>query len=175
MRVYPRAGGGTWHNDEADAVNAGRVYPRAGGGTVISASAVPRSGVYPRAGGGTARSHSRVATLRRGSIPARAGEPSGLRQIGLSPRGRGACGSQLPRWVYPRAGGGTLGSTRRGSVAWDTSRVYPRAGGGTAKVHVDIRRQSGGVYPRAGGGTQMHAEPPRARARVYPRAGGGTR
>ena len=132
-----------------------RVYPRACGGTrLLPAPGGLDLGLSPRVRGNP-RDLGRGHALR-GSIPARAGEPS-------SSRLRGLC-----VWVYPRACGGTalVGSPT------DTARgLSPRVRGNRIDVRPD-RRGIGSIPARAG--------EPGCRAsfswapRVYPRACGGT-
>ena len=115
-----------------------KVYPRVGGGTMVDPKDnAPQEGLSPRGRGNRWVMPTRKATLR--SIPAWAGEPSWSfprEEVphGLSPRGRGnltrreaellqhrsipawAGEPQKPGrtsslgWVYPRVGGGTVGS-----------------------------------------------------------------
>ena len=131
------------------------VYPRAGGGTLAApCNATPCLGLSPR------RRGNRWAAARPrttpGSIPAQAGEPS--------------CSARCanPRWVYPRAGGGTAKSA---SHATDAEGLSPRRRGN--------RRATEGFEGRQGSIPAQAGEPttPRPRScpeRVYPRAGGGT-
>ena len=89
------------------------VYPRACGGTVPGvAGAVTGRGLSPRVRGN--REHRRAAHERRGSIPARAGEPQAI-----------PAGQRLPE-VYPRACGGT-GSNR--IRIWQRVGLSPRVRG----------------------------------------------
>ncbi len=152
-----------------------KVYPRACGGTPFHiVTRFLKPGLSPRVRGN--RRDDTRAGKRRGSIPARAGEP-----IRFAPLSR--C-----RGVYPRACG-EPGVTRRAAAIF---AVYPRACGGTiarraSQVHSD------GLSPRVRGNpssTLWRAPPARsipARAgepfptheihpalRVYPRACGGT-
>ncbi len=132
-----------------------RVYPRAGGGTaVISLKPVEVSGLSPR-GRGNLKTSLAIA-LVGGSIPARAGEPSGR------PR------SRRPSGVYPRAGGGT---TPILSVSTALGGLSPR-GRGNPSPAARGGRLPGSIPARAG-----EPDPPGHRAAsevVYPRAGGGT-
>ena len=132
-------------------------------------------GVYPRTGGGTASCelgagdwmglspHGRgnlIADCRklldRGSIPARAGEPS------LSRLGRPAT------WVYPRTGGGTAAGTTSPGCSWGLSphgrgnqRESDLADAGEGSIPARAgepgkdrwNEVAEGVYPRTGGGT----------------------
>ena len=216
MRSIPARAGEPVAAQERGVV--GGVYPRTGGGTGDEGGQSPSiPGVYPRTGGGTASCelgagdwmglspHGRgnlIADCRklldRGSIPARAGEPS------LSRLGRPAT------WVYPRTGGGTAAGT---TSILDAPGVYPRTGGGTVREsdladagEGSIPARAGepgkdrwnevaeGVYPRTGGGTSSSVclsrrgwgLSPHGRGnrisrrsfakcpRVYPRTGGGT-
>ena len=78
-------------------VSTSRVYPRAGGGTERAIFDMPiGSGLSPRRRGNLA---SQVPIpLGFGSIPAQAGEP------------RARANGSRSTWVYPRAGGGTVGN-----------------------------------------------------------------
>ena len=173
-RVYPRAGGGTT-NAARGYTNAMGLSPRRRGnpGPNGNSSRPPR--VYPRAGGGTA-----VSTA-----------PSEMTK-GLSPRRRGnldgPCIGRRPMGSIPAQAGEPRSSCRRGRRAG----VYPRAGGGTLGTFVSSANQRG-LSPRRRGNPRAERPPcPRAwsipaqageplapeqmlvRIRVYPRAGGGT-
>ena len=164
---------------------------------------IPAPGVYPRTGGGTAPLRSSMVSphgrgnlrgaLRRGSIPARAGEPRSCRDLvgrpGLSPHGRG----NRPRadGVYPRTGGGTSrqgkvsieGLSRAAWVAAGLKGLSPH-GRGNHSARVRPHGDRGSIPARAGepGTTAarrrgLSPHQPRRLApseRVYPRTGGGT-
>ena len=132
-----------------------RVYPRAGGGT----GALPRRplrgpGLSPRRRGNQANGINLVP--ESGSIPAQAGEPTrpGIRRSGTR--------------VYPRAGGGTVTSSRRPR----TSRgLSPRRRGNPGRDgRPPARRWS--IPAQAGEPLSLGASS--SADRVYPRAGGGT-
>ena len=132
-----------------------RVYPRACGGT-----ASPRrrqdspSGLSPRVRGNLRV--RRVVGQRRGSIPARAGEPRSRHTPPARDR------------VYPRACGGT---TRRCTSASTRAGLSPRVRGNPQGAQ-GRERVRGSIPARAGepdqGGTHDGIDT------VYPRACGGT-
>ena len=135
------------------AMNA--VYPRACGGTsVMIAPCNPSAGLSPRVRGNQEQRNRRGRS--RGSIPARAGEPTMI-----------ASRSRTCR-VYPRACGGTTTSHSRKPVF---SGLSPRVRGNRGRSRIDVGR-AGSIPARAG-------EPrapidARSRRRLYPRACGGT-
>ena len=184
--VYPRTGGGTVYLVIDDGIEEG-LSPHGRGNQHLEPYHVDGTGrtprgplprrVYPRTGGGTCSAHAqglsphgrgnrgRLVDQRRGSIPARAGEPSSRRtelinSTGLSPHGRGNRHGSIParageprsEGVYPRTGGGT------------SATCYPRTGGGATGMGLSphgrgnpvltvVGGASLGVYPRTGGGT----------------------
>ena len=117
---------------------------------------------------------------RRGSIPARAGEPPGR---------PGGNSQGMP--VYPRACGGTCTPSRSQESSGPT--VYPRACGGTTTT-ADMNKMGQGLSPRVRGnlirhlpvstecsrsiparaGEPLQRLPAARRVQVYPRACGGT-
>ena len=132
-----------------------RVYPRACGGTKTAQTGrASGKGLSPRVRGNHAVGDFRL--LCRGSIPARAGEPS----VSLT-------GIYAPR-VYPRACGGTA------SVSWWTSGttgLSPRVRGN--QLHrLGDGRLSGSIPARAGEPSNVSNSS--MITRVYPRACGGT-
>ena len=156
-----------------------RVYPRVGGGNGFPGPAAGSPpGLSPR-GRGKQRP-LRPGRLRRGSIPAWAGE---------TPNGRPPHDAAFP--VYPRVGGGNLSVQRPVLPGRSLARVYPRVGGGN-RLDYRSRHLSGGLSPRGrgkrftatndcipGGSIPAWAgetEPYPQLAghkRVYPRVGGG--
>ena len=132
-----------------------RAYPRAGGGTGPRGTAITAiPGLSPRRRGN--RGAERRARGLRGPIPAQAGEP-GIRSLWVG-EGR----------AYPRAGGGTFGSTAKGAPIPGLSprrRGNPRPPESHERSFGPIPAQAGepasdpesrsttGAYPRAGGGT----------------------
>ena len=111
-----------------------RVYPRACGGAEHAAPPELRpQGLSPRVRGSLLPPHQ--ATLPRGSIPARAGEPRGRDQ---NPRSAG---------VYPRACGGAFCGD--GCVFTADGSIPARAGEPPAAAPAG---PGPGVYPRACGG-----------------------
>ncbi len=193
-RVYPRACGGTHYRRQRESVAIG-LSPRVRGNQAaapvrsrLSRSIPARAGepkeararlghsrVYPRACGGTVRPGPSGLLVRglsprvrgnhtgspRGyrparSIPARAGEPWPIVIV------------FCPRWVYPRACGGTVS---RFSLAAMAGGLSPRVRGNHPSSALR-RRFVRSIPARAG-------EPPMAAScsschRVYPRACGGT-
>ena len=132
-----------------------RVYPRACGGTSIAfAEDTAWLGLSPRMRGN--RHHDQEPDLRRGSIPAHAGEPRGS----SSPSGRSG--------VYPRACGGT---ERRGSSTADRSGLSPRMRGNQS-CRSPTGRKPGSIPAHAG--EPRHSREALSGSRVYPRACGGT-
>ena len=118
-------------------------------------------GLSPHRRGNPNRSTERP--VRRGSIPAQAGEPRAWR------------GWNAPRWVYPRTGGGTeenlhtmnvskgLSPHRRGNLdlrggASRTPAVYPRTGGGTGALP-GPRGSRQGLSPHRRGNRREHIAP----------------
>ena len=172
--VYPRASGGTVAPGGAWVVHtrsiparAGepsprwpaaarvRVYPRASGGTLGRRSRRARSrGLSPRERGNRLLGRSRCRG--RGSIPARAGEPSGASRS-----------SSMAR-VYPRASGGT------GMRRWNMRRQWglsPRERGNRDEA-VEHAAPMGSIPARAGEPFSIMLMA--ANFRVYPRASEGT-
>ena len=133
---------------------APRVYPRTRGGArgcALCHGAL--SGLSPHTRGSPARRADR--SLRRGSIPAHAGEP---------PRSRGAGGQTR---VYPRTrGGAEIEGTHR-EVDWGLSPHTRGSPTGTRGVP-----SSWGSIPAHAGEPHVHGEG-RPEARVYPRTRGG--
>ena len=142
--------------------HVGGVYPRACGGTASGQrSNVMIRGLSPRVRGNPP--HSQSALRRRGSIPARAGEP------------RPPADGGLRSGVYPRACGGTPCADAQGQTPVGLSpRVrgnQPLAGGSPAGWR-SIPARAGepripsrpvcpnGVYPRACGGTAVRSSAP---------------
>ena len=132
-----------------------RVYPRACGGTPVPCRSDTNStGLSPRVRGN--RRRAGLATAAMGSIPARAGEPLGNGAMGGVSR------------VYPRACGGTGGSTR--PADWQAG-LSPRVRGNQSTVAVKIPLP--GSIPARAGEPKAWAEWCQRRT-VYPRACGGT-
>ena len=132
-----------------------RVYPRVGGGTPSGLLQVsPLTGLSPRGRGNPMRLSG--MNEEDGSIPAWAGEPSGI----AKGAGHGA--------VYPRVGGGTLRHCK-GSRAW--SGLSPRGRGNPQALQ---REQGMERSIPAWAGEPSRASPTHWTARVYPRVGGGT-
>ena len=131
-------------------------YPRAGGGTTSrKAARVVQWGLSPRGRGNPGRL-DRLDDLR-GTIPARAGEPSRRRR--RESRGRD----------YPRAGGGTASKP---SATVFARGLSPR-GRGNPFSSLEIEARSGTIPARAGEPPPWKARP--IRSGDYPRAGGGTK
>ena len=133
-----------------------RVYPRSRGGTLSAAHRTKRGrGLSPLARGN--HPHQDRLRLRRGSIPARAGEP-------------GVSGwSRMPTPVYPRSRGGT---SAKGDLTMVYSGLSPLARGNPSRCA--LRRCAVGSIPARAG------EPPSPRTCrrlgwVYPRSRGGTK
>ena len=133
----------------------GTVYPRVGGGTDIGGVVHPfTDGLSPRGRGN--HPCKIIGILYVGSIPAWAGEPSGV----PSARRRFS--------VYPRVGGGTRGLGQAG-IASDG--LSPRGRGNPERT---IQRFFPiGSIPAWAGEPGIHAIPI-SQQRVYPRVGGGT-
>ena len=131
------------------------VYPRACGGTRLYAKgASPWQGLSPRVRGN--RKTTDILSVTQGSIPARAGEPSGR-----TPRTGG-------RGVYPRACGGTS-KGRRGPRAY--YGLSPRVRGNPLppfSMLVLVRSIPARAGEPATSLGQLHL------VSVYPRACGGT-
>ncbi len=136
-------------------MTAGRVYPRACGGTKVCTSQPGvTAGLSPRVRGNP--HWSRETPWLLGSIPARAGEPSGWcpRRAGcrVYPRACGGTtnpsnGSILMMGLSPRVRGNRCGQTGdRGNLR----SIPARAGEPPFRVPLSVRC---GVYPRACGGT----------------------
>ena len=196
-RVYPRVGGGTCSTQSLRFSSSGlsprgRGNRRYGCGSIPIRGSIPAwageplpacsrhdtAGVYPRVGGGTA-----CVGIGHGQV------------TGLSPRGRGNLrahyervgnGGSIPAWageptlpaspaaiaaVYPRVGGGTMGSQKeversaglsprgRGNLpalrsSLRLSRSIPAWAGEPAQRLPGVSRPQ--VYPRVGGGTWLH-------------------
>ena len=148
------------------------VYPRVCGGTSCRTLMDP-SRVYPRVCGGTGSSLAWWRALRKGSIPACAGEPLMRRRRqalrGLSPRVRGNrvshVADQSPAWVYPRVCGGTgdRDKNRRSAEGLSPrvrgnrrlSRGYPRVCGGTRTAWLGLSPRVRGNPRRARVPTQI--------------------
>ena len=131
------------------------VYPRACGGTRGTPSlASPARGLSPRVRGNPKGVPDEQA--EKGSIPARAGEPSP------------AVTRELPGRVYPRACGGTQ---NRANMLIAAGGLSPRVRGNHLVLHPPHPRL-GSIPARAGEPIRSHAR--RRAARVYPRACGGT-
>ena len=131
------------------------VYPRACGGTVITSTLHVRStGLSPRMRGNLFLTSS--AGQYFGSIPAHAGEPGTQESW------------HRPRWVYPRACGGTSTASESHSTS---AGLSPRMRGNLQALSPPFR------WP---GSIPAHAGEPSTRGsmrlwlRVYPRACGGT-
>ena len=131
------------------------VYPRAcGGTTTLRMSQCSRMGLSPRVRGNRQDIHVHASQIR--SIPARAGEPEGVRR------------RQQYLTVYPRACGGTEGTRDENVAVWGLS---PRVRGNRSDSTIsDV--SVGSIPARAG-------EPRRPLREafvctVYPRACGGT-
>ena len=158
-------------------VNSDRVYPRACGGTERGVGVIiVDPGLSPRVRGN--RRADRMRPGRRGSIPARAGEPPP------------ASARSAPGWVYPRACGGTneaaadpdggmgLSPRVRGNHNSESDRVRScgsipaRAGEPKTNLH---RTQLPRVYPRACGGTAVRNPQPEAELGLSPRVRGNRR
>ena len=152
------------------------VYPRTGGGTCTTdPHRGGAGGLSPHGRGNPDRRSGRPR--RRRSIPARAGEPSGLRRRAGD------------RGVYPRTGGGTSPTDRQcgfshglsphgrgnltftGPRAMSVGSIPARAG---EPMSFRSRPLIFKVYPRTGGGTISKPFTSAGRG-VYPRTGGGTR
>ena len=131
--------------------------------------------VYPRVGGGTRLPHLRP-----------------IRQIGLSPRGRGNLFSGCNQHVWRRSIPAWAGEPSSLRLQPRPRAVYPRVGGGTATAR-NPPSPNIGLSPRGRGNLGMGAgdlknpgsipawagEPPHRHSRrsgtsVYPRVGGGT-
>ena len=158
----------------ASSVQYLRVYPRACGGTPPRPSTCqPCPGLSPRVRGNPARNVE--GHLRRGSIPARAGEP-GLDvvfavEVGVYPRACGGTGPMLApavpgRGLSPRVRGNPrqdfsaafrkrsiparAGEPRPPDPATGRNWVYPRACGGTLVKPLDLLGYQG-LSPRVRG------------------------
>ncbi len=150
--IPARAGEPSWYSPTS---YRKRVYPRACGGTASLYHDIQRpTGLSPRVRGNRPSLTARV--LRRGSIPARAGEPL-CQGTGIA-----------IREVYPRACGGTTATSRarrsrrglsprvRGNrrsataISAKTGSIPARAGEPDSGLFLGLFL---GVYPRACGGT----------------------
>ena len=131
------------------------VYPRTGGGTAgLKLVREHAQGLSPHGRGN--RSVAVSALRRRGSIPARAGEPPRRKRATTWPR------------VYPRTGGGTLDED---DVATVHLGLSPH-GRGNPEQDADRPEVDGSIPARAG---EPEDEPGAAVLQaVYPRTGGGT-
>ena len=131
------------------------VYPRACGGTLLRRSkAFSNGGLSPRVRGN--RPGPIIQQGCRGSIPARAGEPSST-----------GCNASMV-WVYPRACGGT---ERCGVLRVVVLGLSPRVRG-NRDIRPVSQIQEGSIPARAG--EPVVALERRQDLRVYPRACGGT-
>ena len=131
------------------------VYPRACGGTHAERTTqLQRVGLSPRVRGNLPSCN--VVGPIGGSIPARAGEPTG------GPSNAG------PDGVYPRACGGTPGAGDAGNPHRGLS---PRVRGNQCSG-AGRRWSAGSIPARAGEPTRLREH--RFQRRVYPRACGGT-
>ena len=191
--VYPRACGGTAGVTSGcrGMVTSG-LSPRVRGNRALSGlPSRATTGVYPRACGGTDRL-AETWLLHVRSIPARAGEPPGIRNsalTGLSPRVRGnrpikamltRAGRSIParagepyadrtsmNWSIPARAGEPVSREPR-----TRRRVYPRACGGNLRP--PSLRHSGdmaGLSPRVRGNLSVASV---EASLIYPRACGGT-
>ena len=132
-----------------------QVYPRVCGGTQPQHGIdMPTSGLSPRVRGNPFRRTR--SSIRRGSIPACAGEPMAPTRSGPSPR------------VYPRVCGGTA----EGVAKWELDGgLSPRVRGNrSAGLLRETRLRS---IPACAGEPRMNGAS-RNCARVYPRVCGGT-
>ena len=131
------------------------VYPRACGGTYsVSWLTLPLHGLSPRVRGN--RDGSALSVIRRGSIPARAGEPLPFQGHGeMSP-------------VYPRACGGT---EFQRVVLMTAVGLSPRVRGNPSH-HRQSPEPHGSIPARAGEPSPLWAAA--STSAVYPRACGGT-
>ena len=131
------------------------VYPRERGGTWPGlGDAARRWGLSPRTRGNHLRTY--IASARRGSIPANAGEPAHRRHAVGSPR------------VYPRERGGTRSFQMR---ARQRPGLSPRTRGNQAAGRAALIKQ--GSIPANAGEPPCDALPDGS-LRVYPRERGGT-
>ena len=131
------------------------VYPRTGGGTVMACRWSAREkGLSPHGRGN--RWMESPASMKAGSIPARAGEPAPSRRRSAS------------SGVYPRTGGGTRGFLRGRDPG--RHRVYPRTGGGTVQPG-NSHSRSGGLSPHGRGNLHPGAWPWTERGSIPARAG----
>ena len=174
-RAYPRAGGGTDAEIDAEYDAAG-LSPRRRGNPRLPPPRRFFARAYPRAGGGTAS----ITSLKAADA-------------GLSPRRRG--NRELFAWGFLVVGPipAQAGEPRHRELPRVGFGAYPRAGGGTRGLAGD-RRHAVGLSPRRRGNLSnwpnslrfhgpipAQAGEPRSRtffavsARAYPRAGGGTR
>ena len=150
------------------------VYPRACGGTTTApARRPPGKGLSPRVRGNQLLPE--VAHSRRGSIPARAGEPAVMYSrkaritvypracggtsaqpppaemySGLSPRVRGNPAVHYRRRARLRSIPARAGEPSKHPIASHSSGVYPRACGGTAPGGLRAGRRTG-LSPRVRG------------------------
>ena len=121
---------------------------------LIGVNPIFHAGLSPRGRGNP--EDDNPGEVADGSIPARAGEPTGC-----AVRGRA-------RWVYPRAGGGTRFFIQKMPAATGLS---PR-GRGNQQLRGRGRVDDGSIPARAGEPSCRRRR--RGRDTVYPRAGGGT-
>ena len=154
LRSIPACAGEPWSSGTSRA--ASRVYPRVCGGTGSRGAGLGGApGLSPRVRGNPGC--RRAPTMRRGSIPACAGEP------------RVPSSTDDEARVYPRVCGGTLD---RGQEFVRASGLSPRVRGNREDRHRP--REGLGSIPACAG------EPSRrwwtsSLAQVYPRVCGGTR
>ena len=150
-------------------------------------------GLSPRGRGSREYPGSRYVV--KGSIPARAGEPTtpiarrarcwvypragggaerrrpkGGSLKGLSPRGRGSRVRMLPAQLQEGSIPARAGEPRAQSRGADQGRVYPRAGGGAIWLPA-CRRWAGGLSPRGRGSLRAGARADRSVGSIPARAG----
>ena len=143
IRVYPRAGGGTWSARRSTLQHRRRLglSPR-GRGNLRSAAvrqinAAP--GLSPRGRGNQIpRCACTRATFDDGSIPARAGEPCRDR----------ATKAHCATWVYPRAGGGTWNTATTAKLGHGS---IPARAGEPREIVMPDRTDKLGLSPRGRG------------------------
>ena len=170
------------------------VYPRASGGTLIGLAGLwSAHGLSPRERGN--RGVEVVADGLDGSIPARAGEPTGWRaappRSAVYPRASGGTSISRPssssiRGLSPRERGNSVGRSRahapRRSIParageprglpgpGPTRPVYPRASGGTPR-HDPVPRSMSGLSPRERGNPARSGRPEPELRSIPARAG----
>ena len=157
------------------------VYPRVCGGTRILSTSVDNTcGLSPRVRGNLCQPG--LATRRQGSIPACAGEPSGMgkpmpghrvyprvcggtcryagqcRQgVGLSPRVRGNLSHYPYLITYHRSIPACAGEPAKPLGNRKLSGVYPRVCGGTAQADLEIGKEEG-LSPRVRGNRESREQ-----------------